>query len=219
MAIWLGKQKEKEIVKLCVIHADLIAKTVLQMREAIFSFCDRDSEKAKDAFRTVFDTEREADKVKRKILEELSKGPFHPMDREDVIRLVFTVDDVGANAKSAARKINFSSPIDFSQNVLKDLRELAEMLVDIVDKMKIVIEKLLQDPKKVTDLADELERLEEKIDDHRVELLVKIIKIGDRAESFSSWLMLKEAVDNMENVADKCEDVADLVRTIAISHS
>ncbi|MBO3803926.1 MAG: DUF47 family protein [Candidatus Brockarchaeota archaeon] len=219
MALWLGKYKDKEIMKLCVVHADWIMKTVLQMREVISSFCDGDVEKAKGAFSAVFDNEREADEVKRKVLEELSKGPFHPMDREDVMRLVLTVDDVGANAKSAARKLNFSSPTELSSNVMKGLRELADMLVEIVGKMKESIESLLQDPKKATKLADELERLEERIDDYRVELLVKIIKIGERSESFSSWLMLKEAVDNMENVADKSEDVADLVRMIAVSHS
>ncbi len=218
MALWLGKQKDKAIMKLCVVHADWILKTVVQMREVVFSFCDRKAEKAKGEFSAVFDNEREADEIKRKILEDLSKGPFHPIDREDVMRLVLTIDDVGANAKSAARKINFSSPKDIDEDVMKGLRDLADMLVEIVGKMKIAIEMLLQDPKEAIKLADEIERLEEKIDDHRVELLVKIIKIGDRAESFSSWLMLKEAVDNMENVADKSEDVADLVRTIAVSH-
>ena len=218
MALWLGRQKEKEVMRLCVIHAEDILKTVMQMRQVVFSFCDGDVEGAKNAFRQVFDSERHADEVKRKILGELSKGPFHPMDREDVMRLVMTVDDVGANAKSAARKINFSSPTDLD-DIKTGLRQLADMLVEIVDEMKRAIERLLEEPKKVIELADELERLEEKIDDHRVELLVKIVKVGDRVKGFSSWLMLKEAVDNMENVADKCEDVADLIRTIAISHS
>lgn len=205
-------------MRLCVIHAEDILKTVMQMRQVVYSFCDGDVEGAKNAFRQVFDSERHADEVKRKILEELSKGPFHPMDREDVMRLVMTVDDVGANAKSAARKINFSSPTDLD-DIKTGLRQLADMLVEIVDEMKRAIERLLVEPRKVAELADELERLEEKIDDHRVELLVKIVKVGDKIKSFSSWLMLKEAVDNMENVADKSEDVADLIRTIAISHS
>jgi len=219
MALWFGRQKEKEVMRLCVIHAEEISKVVIQMRQVVFSFCDGNVEGAKNAFSNVFDNERQADEVKRKVLEELSKGPFLPMDREDVMRLVLTVDDVGANAKSAARKINFSSSTDLGDDIKTGLRQLADMLVEIVDEMKRGIEKLLEEPRKVAELADELERLEEKIDEHRVELLVKIIKFGDKAKSFSSWLMLKEAVDNMENVADKSEDVADLIRTMEISYS
>ena len=141
------------------------------------------------------------------------------MDREDVMKLVMTADDVGANAKSAARKINFSSPANLGDDIKIRLRQLADMLVEIVAKMKNAIERLLQEPGQAIKLAEELETLEEKIDEHRVELLVMIMKIGDRAKGFSSWLMLKEAVDNMENVADKSEDVADVLRIIAISHT
>jgi predicted phosphate transport protein (TIGR00153 family) len=219
MAIWFGKQREKEVMRLCIVHADKILNTVMHMKEVVYSFCDNDIEAAKGAFQQVFDSEREADVMKRRILEELSKGPFLPIDREDVMRLVMTADDVGANAKSASRKINFSSSMDFGDFVKAGLKELADMLVEIVSKMKEAIEVLLRDTKEATKLADELEALEEKIDDHRVELLVKIMKIGDRTESFSSWLMLKEAVENMENVADRSEDVADVIRIMAVSHT
>jgi len=219
MAIWISKQKEKEVMRLCITHADEILTTVMQMKQVVYSFCGDDVEGAKNAFKQVFDSERKADEIKRRVLEELSKGPFHPMDREDVMRLVLMADDVGANAKSAARKINFSSSTDLGADIKTGLRQLADMLVEIVAKMKIAIEKLLREPGNAIKLADELETLEERIDEHRVELLVKIIKIGDRTEGFSSWLMLKEAVENMENVADKSEDVADVVRIIAISHT
>jgi len=219
MSVWLGRQREKEVMRLCAMHAEEILKTVDQMRQVVFFFCDEDVEGAQNAFRQVFDSERQADEVKRKILEELSKGPFHPMDREDIMRLVLTVDDVGANAKSAARKINFSSPSDLDDDIKIGLRQLGNMVVQIVDEMKRAMETLLEDPKEAAKLTDDLERLEEKIDDHRVELLVKIVKIGDKTEKFSSWIMLKEAVDNMENVADRSEDVADVIRLITISRS
>jgi len=219
MAIWIGKQKDREVMRLCITHADKILQTVVQMKQVIYSFCEDDVEGAKGAFKQVFDSEREADEIKRRILEELSKGPFHPMDREDVMRLVLTADDVGANAKSAARKINFSSSAELGADIKAGLKQLADMLLDIVTKMKVAIERLLQNPGEAIKLSDELEALEEKIDEHRVELLVRIIKLGDRAKGFSSWLMLKEAVENMENVADRSEDVADVLRIMAISHT
>jgi len=50
----------------CVIHAEDILKTVMHMRQVVFSFCDGDVEGAKNAFRHVFDSERHADEVKGK---------------------------------------------------------------------------------------------------------------------------------------------------------
>ncbi len=65
-------------------------------------------------------------------------------------------------------------------------------------------------------VTNEVERMEEEIDDFRVSLVEKILKFGDTAKSISAWLMLKEAVENMEDVADRSEDVADVIRSIAI---
>jgi uncharacterized protein Yka (UPF0111/DUF47 family) len=68
----------------------------------------------------------------------------------------------------------------------------------------------------VADKAALTERIEEEIDDMRVDLLAKILKWGDNAEHVSDWLMLKEAVENIESSSDKMEDTVDVIRAIAV---
>jgi len=216
VTVWLARKREKELLNLCKAHADKVVETVIHLRQVVHSFCDDDSEGMQKGFKLVFDKEREADEVKRKILDELSRGLFHPIDREEVVRFVLTADDVAANAKAAARKIRSSSLEVVTDEIKEGLKGLSEMLISIVEKMRDAFNKLIKDPKGAIKTADEVERIEEEIDDYRVELIEKILKFGDKAKSLSAWLMLKEAVESMENVADRSEDVADVIRSIAI---
>lgn len=216
VTVWLARKREKELLNLCKAHVDKVVETVIQLRQVVHSFCDDDSEGMHKGFKSVFEKEREADEVKRKILDELSRGFFHPIDREEVVRFVLTADDVAANAKSAARKISSSSLEVVTDEIKEGLKGLSERLVSIVEKMRDAFDELTKDPKDAIKTADEVERIEEEIDDYRVELIKKILKFGDKAKSLSAWLMLKEAVENMENVADRSEDVADVIRSIAI---
>jgi uncharacterized protein Yka (UPF0111/DUF47 family) len=43
-----------------------------------------------------------------------------------------------------------------------------------------------------------------------------VLKCGDEVKSLGPWLMLLNAIENMEEVADRSEDVADVIRSIAI---
>jgi len=216
ISVWLSRQKEKEILGECKSHADAIVATVAEMKKVFYSFCEGDLEGVKRDFEMVFKQERYADNLKREILEKLSRGPFHPITREEVVRVVLTADDVAANAKSAARKISASSSKDLPDEIKNGLKSLADMDVKIAEKMREAFIKLLEDPKVAIEVTHEVERMEEEIDDYRVALTENILKYGDKVRSIAAWLMLKEAVENMENIADRSEDVADVIRSIAI---
>jgi len=216
ISVWLSRKKEREILGECKLHADAIVATVAEMKKVVYSFCEDDLEGVKRNFGMVFKQERDADNLKREILDKLSTGPFHPITREEVIRVVLTADDVAANAKSAARKISASSSRILPDEIKDGLRGLADMDVRIAEKMRKAFIKLLEDPRAAIEVTNEVERMEEEIDDFRVSLVEKILKFGDTAKSISAWLMLKEAVENMEDVADRSEDVADVIRSIAI---
>jgi uncharacterized protein Yka (UPF0111/DUF47 family) len=78
------------------------------------------------------------------------------------------------------------------------------------------VEALLKGNDDVTENAEKTERIEETIDDARVDLLAQILKWGDVSEHVSDWIMLKETVENIETASDKIEDTADVLREIAI---
>jgi len=216
VSVWLSRKREKEILGECKLHADAVVATVAEMRKVVYAFCEGNLEITKREFESVFRQERDADRLKREILDKLSRGPFHPITREEVVRVVLTADDVAANAKSAARKISASSSKDLPDGIKEGLRRLADMDVGIAEKMREAFVKLVDNPEVAIEVTHEVERMEEEIDEYRVALVEDILRYGDKVKNIAAWLMLKESVENMENIADRSEDVADVIRSIAI---
>jgi len=212
--IWIGRRREKELLRLSERHLNKIISLADKLRALMKSFRTNDRKSMVDAFKEIFKLEREADDEKEKIITELSKGPFHPMDREDIMRLILTMDDIAANIKAASRKLLYLSPERIPEQVKNDLTKMAEMIYDIVDRLREAHGALIEGSKDALKLADKVERMEEEIDDFRVEFIARVLEWGEKADCISCLLMLKEAIENLENAADKSEDVADIIRGI-----
>ena len=201
-------------MKLSKNHLSKVMDLTKAFRKYLEAYVSNDSEGMKKRFEEIFNLERSADDEKEKIISEVSKGPFHPMDREDLMRLILTMDDIAANLKSAARKLLYSDPKEVPEDVKNDLLKLSDMMITIVQRLEEALDALTRGSKDTLKFADSVERMEEEIDDFRSELIAKILKWGDESQKISSLLMLKEAVENVENASDRAEDVADVIRGI-----
>ena len=85
--IWIGRKKEREVLKLSKRHFDKILELTKSFKEYVASYVNCKIDEASRLYEdSIFQLERQADDQKEKILLEVSKGPFHPIDREDVIR-------------------------------------------------------------------------------------------------------------------------------------
>jgi predicted phosphate transport protein (TIGR00153 family) len=216
---WVGEAREKKILEICDSHIKKVVNTVVGMNKAIQGFCDMNMKKVDEGFQEAFKSERAADEVKREILEELSKGIFHPIHRDEIIRLTMTADEIAANAKAATRKLRYLDPKKLHEKLRETIRKFSVDLVAISNRTYEAFVTLGKDSKTAVALSQDVERLEEKIDDLRAEeltpeLLIWYKKIKDIGPS----IVLKEMTDNMENVADFCEDVSDIIRSIAVSY-
>ena len=213
-SIWIGKQREKDILRLSEKHLRKIISLAIALKDFIQAFSACSTESMEKIFKEIFRLEREADDEKENIIVELSKGPFHPMDREDIIRLVLTVDDVAANIKAASTKLLYVNPSNVPDNVRKDMAELVNMVYGIVMSFGDALQGLIVGSKDVLKLAENVERKEEAIDEFRVVLMARILEWGEQSQRISALLMLKEAVENLESASDCTEDAANIIRGI-----
>ena len=214
--VWLSRREEKKVLNLCKKHLDKTVETVKAMGQVVHSFCDEDFNALEDHYRKTFDSERDADEIKRQILHDVSKGPLHPIDREELIRLVLTADDIAENAKSGARKLRLTAHENLTNEIKINLKEMANRCVEIVEKVRHAFGALSKGVDIAIKEANEVELLEESIDEFRIGLIKLVLKYGDETKKIASWLMLLNAIENMEEVADHSEDVADVIRRIAI---
>jgi predicted phosphate transport protein (TIGR00153 family) len=219
ITVWLSRREEKKILELCKSHLDKIVETVEEMKWVVHSFCNEDFNALEEHYKKAFDSERKADDIKHRILRDVSTGPLHPIDREEVIRLVLTADDIAENAKSGARKLRFASTKCLNDQISASLREMADMCVEIVRRVRVAFEKLNAGTDAAIEATNQVEILEESIDEFRLGLLKAILSCKQPVVSIRSlgpWLMLLNSIENMEEVADRSEDVADVIRSIAI---
>jgi len=210
----MGKQREKDILRLTEKHLRKIISLAIAMKDFIRAFSEASTEDMEKTFKEIFRIEREADDEKENIIVELSKGPFHPMDREDIMRLILTMDDVAANIKAASTKLLYVDPMKIPDNVRKDIAELVNMVYDIVMSFGDALQGLIVGSKDVLKLAENVERKEEAIDEFRVVLIARVLEWGEESKRISALLMLKEAVENLESASDCTEDAANIIRGI-----
>ena len=218
--VWIGEAREKKILEICGEHMKKVVDTVTGLKNTLEGFLEKDRKKQGAGFKAVFNAERAADELKRKILEELSVGIFHPIHRDEIIRLTMTADEVAANAKAAARKFGMIDPEKIPPKLGEILKKFADELVSAAEAMQKSFLSLTKDRREAIELSHEVEKYEEMVDDLRAdELMPELMKWYKRVKDIGLSLLLKELTDNMENVADFCEDVSDIIRVIAVSHA
>ncbi len=214
---WISRRIEKEILVKAINHMSKINEVAKATKELMVALKEGSKEHVMEAFDKVNRLEREADDIKREAFRELSEGFIHPVDREELIRLILTGDDIAAYAKSASRRATMADPRDLDPEIKELAVTMISRIIKATELLKEAISLMSREPKKALELADEVERIEEEIDEIRADALAKVFEFCDTSKP-SACLISKEIIDALENSSDKCEDVADVVRSIAVMH-
>jgi len=213
---WISRRRHREVMLLYIDHVNKVIEVIEHAKNIVEAYHRKDLASIEKEWQNVFRLEEEADNIKRRILQDLSQGIFHPIDREDVIRLVFTTDDIAAYAKAWSRRITFININEkIPENIMKAFMTMASMVYEATKLIGDAARKLIEDPRDVLAIAERIERIEESVDDVRAEALREILNICNEIK-ISTCLILKEIIDSIENAADKCEDVADILRSIVL---
>ncbi|TMB62099.1 MAG: DUF47 domain-containing protein [Chloroflexi bacterium] len=155
--------------------------------------------------------EHDGDELTHEIIENLNAAFVTPLDREDILGLASRLDDVVDLAHDAAELV-----------LLYDLREVRPQAVRQV-------EILVSAADGIVEMMNGLERFQG-LEPHWIKLHT-LEKEGDQAfrdavgELFASEtdpaeiIKWKDLYELLESAIDRCEDVANIVETIAIKHA
>lgn len=217
---WISGKREREVLLHSIEHLNKINEIATHMKNMINYIKRKEYEKATVEYKAIFQLEREADDIKRKLIDELSKGVFHPLDREDLLRLVLTSDDIASYIKASGKRLEiiienkYDVPTEYLDYFDFTISEIIRAIMYIIESIKTLPSSI----SKALEYTHKVEEIEEKIDEYRYEVLKKIaVKHSTGINIYH--VLLKEALDDLEMASDKCEDTCDIIRTIAISHS
>ena len=94
------------------------------------------------------------------------------------------------------------------------MTELIELVVDEIYKLNEIIRSLNVDSSKSIELAQETQKIEREIDTkYRVMEITALNQITDMKE----LLLMKDIIEGIEEMADKCQEVSDSFILLALS--
>jgi len=210
---WLGSKEEQSILTLALKHVEKSLECVLAMKAAIESVIKNNMEERDSNINIVKNAEHKGDEIKKEIMTELSKGMFLPPDREDLILLNESLNDIADSAKGVVRLLEFFDR-EPSENLDRLMLESSLIAVKAGEKLKSAINYLVQsNGEKILAECAGIETLEKEGDDKRRDLIKELIKT-DLPPQIS--ILVYEIIDNLEDVIDYIKKAGDMVRLLAI---
>jgi hypothetical protein len=182
------------------------AKTVEGL-EALWAFAEKGSRETANGVRNI---EREADELRRILIEELDKTFVTPIDREDLFALSRAIDDVVdyANTTVDEMEIYEVKGDEHIKEMVNILRKAARELNDAV--------KILKDyPKIASEHAVKAKAYENTMEKAYHVALAELFKGADTVY----MLKMREIYRHLSNAADRGDEAANIISSIVMKHT
>ena len=211
---WFEKRRETKALTTVQQHLALTTGIVEDLEKAIHAAITKDEKETQICITRVASGEKEADRLRRKIMHDISKGELPPTARIDLLDLVKRVDMVADWSRESTRILG-AIPIKQVPTPIKD--ELAEMVQNVKKcaiSLQKCINKMMTKPEKALEAADAVEREEEEVDDLH-EKARKLLATAD-LQNAGTAVLVGQLFEAIEMIADSCEDACDQVRVIIV---
>jgi len=171
-------------------------------------------EKRKALIKKIEDIEHQGDHITHDIFNELSKTFITPFDREDIHSLTSAMDDILDYIHGSAKRVELYKVDVITVEIVK----LAELIL----KGVIELEKAVKGLKNIknSSVINEACVLINSIENHADDIFDHAI--GDLFENEKDPIRLvkyKEILSGLETATDKCEDAANVIKTILVKYS
>ena len=174
----------------------------------------KDKAGIKDAMEQITSLEEEVESLRRKITWDVADVGGLILNRENLLNTAYTMDEIAGYITGIAFKLsNIKASTLKSSKLDGDLTELIELVVDEIYKLNEIIRSLNSDSAKSIELAQDTQKLEREIDIKYRKMVLKALEISTTSE----MLLMKDTIEGIEEMADKCQEVSDSFILLALS--
>ena len=202
---------------LAVLHDEInrILNSARDLSILTVSLIKGDDKEAQACLERMRNAEEEVENLRRKITREVAEIGSLMIYREDILRTAYIMDDIagyisGIAFRLANIKISSLKKAGFDE----ELEQLIGMVVDSIFKLNEMARALTINPASTIELAQEVQRLEREIDKKYRSVIVKALS---EVSATKDVLLLKDAVEGIEGMADKCQEASDSFTILALS--
>ena len=216
MERWFAKRRKSKLLEMADRQMTLAIDTVIELEKSIKAALKGEKEKAKTSFEKLSTIEHEIDELRRIVFEELTRGNLRSKDREDIMHLVKRLDQMADHVKDASRAVILLLEAKVPKEMWKQFVETAKELVVCATTLRKAIEQLGINPEKAMKLAKQIDEIEGKVDEKYLISKAMLLKYSKETDA-ATILLLKDLIEEMEHVADACDDTADYVRILTVA--
>jgi len=184
------------------------AEYTVQGMEALYAYLeDPSQEKADEVTRL----EKEADEVRRILIDELNRTFVTPIDREDIHALSRAIDDVLDYAYTTVGEMEI---LEVEPN--NYLKRMVSLLGDAAREIHLGVLRLSDHPAVAEDHAVRAKALENRVEWVYREALAALFKMPRDVDHVVEMLKLREIYRHLSNAADRGDEAANVITDIVV---
>jgi uncharacterized protein len=202
---------------LAILHDEISrilasARDLAALTNSLLKGDDRDIQTCMDRMRNA---EEEVENIRRNITREVSAIGSIMIYREDILRTAYIIDDIAGYINGVAfRLTNINMSALRKGGFDEEVKQLIGLVVDAIFKVNDMARALSINPTSTIELAQGVQKLERQIDTRYRFVIVKALnEISFNRDLF----VLKDAIEGIEGMADKCQEASDSITILALS--
>ena len=157
----------------------------------------------------------EVENLRRKMTREISDTGSLMVYREDVLRTAYIIDDIAGYITGIAFRLSNIKITTLKKGKFdEDIGELINMVVEAIFKLNEMARALSINPSSTIEIAQEVQNIERKVDNSYRKVVIKAL---NEIPNTKDLLLVKDAVEGIEGMADKCQAASDSLTILALS--
>ena len=190
-------------------HAELCVKGAREMVALMNNFSDLENR-----VHAIEGIEKSADKVTHATIEMLHKTFITPLDRDDIHQLIVRMDDILDLLEDAAQTMSLYD----IKAITPEAQRLAELCLACAEKVKAAVGLLhnMDNSREILTICQDIDRLESDADHVMRAAMSKLFRDEPDVRTL---IKLKAVYEILENVTDRCEDVANIIEGIIVENA
>lgn len=203
--------KEKKFIGMLAEQSENARQAALALRSFVEEYEKLGRSERKSRAGSIKELELKGDEAVRRIIRELEKNFRTPFGKEDIKNIAVLVDDITDLINAAASRLVVLS-IGRIEDKIPKLIDIINELVDEVNEGILNLKK----PKNAKEHCEKIYELEREADKAYEEALSELFHFYKNSIDIMKY---REIYDLLENAADKCKDVANVIDGIAAKRS
>jgi predicted phosphate transport protein (TIGR00153 family) len=155
--------------------------------------------------------EKEADEVRRILIDELNRTFVTPFDREDIFSLSRSIDDVVDYADSTVIEM-----VILKVSSTPYMLRIASLLKDAAYEIWHAVQRLPKHPKVAIDHAQRAKALENRVEAVYREAVADLFSGPEDLHHVVEMLKLREVYRHLSNAADRGDEAANIIADIVV---